>query len=332
MAKNEEKVVGLHALVEEMNKNLGAGTMISFEDGSQDVKVVGSGSIALDMALGGGYPLGRIVEIYGPESSGKTTLSIEAIREVQHLGKAALFLDLENAFDPAYAKALGVSFDKDKWIFSQPDCGEDAFTILDKFVSHPDIGIIVVDSIAAMTPRAEMEGEFGESKMGLHARMMSQGCRKLVGKIKKSNTLVIFINQIRDKIGVMFGNPETTPGGNAMKFYASQRLRVGKAQGNKDKAGEFTTNIVTVKITKNKIAVPHRKAVFHIRYGEGIDTFMETLELAVELGIVKKGGSWYSYGEVKLGQGADAVRDILADNPELYEEIYNKVVDEINAE
>lgn len=329
MAKNEEKVIGLYALVEEMNKNLGAGTMISFEDGSQDVHVVSSGSLTLNNALGGGYPLGRMVELYGPESSGKTTLAIEAIREVQAIGKAALFLDLENAFDPSYAKALGVSFDKDKWIFSQPDCGEDAFTIVDKFVGHPDIGIIVIDSIAAMTPRAEMEGEFGESKMGLHARMMSQGCRKLVGKIKKSNTLVIFINQTRDKIGVMFGSPEVTTGGNAMKFYASQRLRVSRAQGNKDKQGELTTNIVTVSVVKNKIAPPHRKAIFHIRYGEGIDTYMETLEFAVELDIIKKGGSWYSYGDVKLGQGADSVRELLVDNPELYEEIYDKVVQAI---
>lgn len=322
-------MVGLDALVDDMNKSLGEGTMVSFEDDNHNVEVIGSGSIVLDMALGGGYPLGRIIEIYGPESSGKTTLTLEAIAQVQDSGKAALFLDLENAFDPAYAKALGVDLSKKKWVFSQPESGEDAFTILEQFVSHPDIGIIVVDSVAVMTPRAELEGAFGESKMGLQARMMSQGFRKLVGKIKKSNTVVIFINQTRDKIGVVFGNPETTTGGNALKFYASQRLRVGKKQGAKDKSGELQTNEVTVKVVKNKIAPPHREAHFHIRFGEGIDTTTELMEVAIELDIMTKAGAFYKYDGVTIGQGAEVTRQALIDDPDLFNTIYNKVYEAI---
>lgn len=316
---------GLGSLVADMNDTLGSGTIVSFEDDAHNVEVIGSGSIDLDLALGGGYPLGRIIEIYGPESSGKTTLTIEAIVQVQQAGKAALFLDMENAFDPSYAEALGVDLSRDKWVFSQPECGEDAFTILEKFVTHPEIGIIVVDSVAVMTPRAEMEGEFGESKMGLQARMMSQGFRKLVGKIKKSNTVVIFINQTRDKIGVVFGNPETTTGGNALKFYASQRLRVGKKQGNKDKAGEVVTNEITVKVIKNKIAPPHRVANFHIRFGEGIDSTTELLEYAQELDIILKKGAFYSYDGTNIGQGAENARQTLIDNPDMFQIIYEKV-------
>lgn len=331
MAKSDSKVPGLGEVVASMNAQLGAGTMVSFNgDGSDDVQVVDSGSLSLDMALGGGYPLGRIVEIYGPESSGKTTLALHAIAEVQQLGKAALFLDLENAFDPEYAQKLGVSLDPNAWVFSQPDCGEDAFTILDKFVGHPDIGIIIVDSVAVMTPRAEMEGEFGETKMGLHARMMSQGLRKLVGKIKKSNTVVIFINQTREKIGVMFGNPETTTGGNSLKFYASQRLRVGRAAGTKDKSGELVTNLVSVKVVKNKIAPPHRKAEFHIRFGVGIDTVTEVIEFAVELGIIEKAGSFYKYNDKSIAQGVEATFTALSDDAELFEEIHAKVLEDIS--
>lgn len=310
-----------------MNKLLGAGTLQSFEDGTadHDVTCVPSGSISLDAALGGGYAQGRMVELYGPESSGKSTLAMEACKQVQDLDLAAGFIDMENAFDPAYGEQLGINYSKEKWVFSQPETGEDCFTIIEALLEVPNMGCIVVDSIACMIPRAEMEGEYGESKMGLHARLMSQGMRKLVGKIKKSNCVVIFINQTREKIGVMFGNPETTPGGNAMKFYASQRLRIGKKVGNKDKEGDIVTNEITVKVIKNKIAPPHRIANFHIRFGEGIDMIKEVLDYGVEMGIIHKGGSWYSYGETKLGQGQEGARNTLEENPDLLQEIYNKI-------
>lgn len=322
-------VQGLSALVDDVNNLFGAGTMVSFEDDGMEVEVIGSGSLSLDIALGGGYPLGRIVEIYGPESSGKTTLTLHAVKEVQEAGSAALFLDMENAFDPSYATSLGLDLSRDKFILSQPDCGEDAFTILEKAVLNDSIGICVVDSVAVMTPRAEMEGEFGESKMGLQARMMSQGFRKLVGSIKKSNTLVIFINQTRDKIGVMFGSPETTTGGNALKFYASQRLRVGRKAGNKDKSGELTTNEITVKVIKNKIAPPHRVGNFHIRFGEGIDSTAEAIEFALELDIIEKKGSFYKYNGNNIGQGMEKAREYLIDNPEVYTEIYDLILEQL---
>ena len=330
MAKDKEQIKketsDIQGVIDGLNKLLGDNSVVSFEDSPHNVEVVSSGSIGLDMALGGGYPLGRIIEIYGAESSGKTTLAIEAMIRVQRMGFIAVMLDNENAFDPAYAKNLGLDMSRKKMIFSQPDSGEDTFTILEALVTQPQVGIIVVDSIAAMTPRAEMEGEFGEAKMGLHAKLMSQGLRKLVGKIKQSNTLVIFINQTREKIGVMFGNPETTTGGNAMKFYASQRIRTSKAQGTKDKAGDLITNICTAKIVKNKIAPPHREATFHIRFGQGIDTIGEVLEYGVELGIIERAGAYYKYKSTTIGQGSEAAHKTLEDNPELTEELYNKII------
>lgn len=328
MAKDKE-AKNIQEVISGLNALLGNNTVVSFEDSPHNVEVISSGSISLDMALGGGYALGRIVEIYGPESSGKTTLAIEAMVKVQQSGKMAAILDNENAFDPDYAKAVGLDLSREKMIFSQPDCGEDTFVILEALVSHPDVGIVVVDSVAAMVPRAEMEGEFGESKMGLHARLMSQGMRKLVGKIKQSNTIVIFINQTRDKIGVMFGSPETTTGGNALKFYATQRIRTGKSQGNKAKDGELLTNVCTAKIVKNKIAPPHREATFHIRFGKGIDFITEIIDFGVELGIIKKSGAWFNYGEIKLGQGAEAAYKILSDNPELCQEIYDAIFEQL---
>jgi|TARA_R110000851_G_scaffold10532_2_gene37860 recombination protein RecA len=325
MAKNT-KSSGLQGVTDSINALLGSGTMQSFEDTTlHDVTCTSSGGIALDIALGGGYPQGRIIEIYGPESSGKTTLAIHAGAEVQDIGKAVVFLDLENAFDPEYGAALGLDYSKDKWVFSQPECGEDAFTIIEQYVQLPEVGMIIVDSVACMTPRAEMEGEFGESKMGLHARLMSQGFRKLVGKIKKADCTLIFLNQTRDKIGVMFGNPETTTGGNALKFYASQRLRVGRKQGVKGKDGILITNHATVKVEKNKIAPPHKKAEFEIRFGEGIDKISEILDIGADWDVIEKKGAWYYYDGTAIGQGKEKARETLIDNIELREEIENKI-------
>tara|TARA_R110000803_G_scaffold210835_1_gene284168 strand:+ start:37600 stop:38586 length:987 start_codon:yes stop_codon:yes gene_type:complete len=324
MAK--QKNTGIQGVTDAMNQLFGSGTMQSFEDNtSHDVVCTSSRGIALDIALGGGYPQGRIIEIYGPESSGKTTLTIHAAAEVQDLGKAVVFLDMENAFDPEYGLALGLDYSRDKWVFSQPECGEDAFTIIEQYVQLEEVGMIIVDSVACMTPRAEMEGEFGESKMGLHARLMSQGMRKLVGKIKKANCTVIFLNQTREKIGVMFGNPETTTGGNALKFYASQRLRVGRKQGSKDKDGTLITNAITVKIEKNKIAPPHKKAEFQIRFGEGIDRFGEILDIGTDWDIIEKKGAYYYYKGATIGQGREKARETLFENPDLSNEIEDKI-------
>lgn len=322
----------INKVVEDINKLFGKGTVINFEDDRlDDIQVISSGSIALDIALGGGYPEGRIIEIYGHESSGKTTLALHAVANVQAQGKLACYLDNENAFDPFYAEKLGVNFAKDKFLFSQPSSGEDTFTIVEKLLKL-EPGVIVVDSVAAMIPRAELEGDFGDSKMGLHARLMSQGMRKLVSKIADHNTLVIFINQTRDKIGVIFGDPTTTTGGNALKFYASQRLEVTRSSQIKGGSGsdEVTGNIIRVKVVKNKIAPPARKALFQITYGIGIDSVQEIVALGVEYEVIKKSGSWFSYGETKLGQGEPNVVQLFRDNPELCEEVKSKILEKLS--
>lgn len=313
----------LDDVLKNVEKKYGKGTVINFEEERfDDVECITSGSISLDIALGGGYAVGRIVEIFGEESSGKTTLAIHAAVNFQKRfsEKAVLYIDLENAFDTLYGEALGLSYKKDKWLFSQPRSGEEAFDIIDDMVKSGIISLIVVDSVAALIPRAELEGEYGESKMGLHARLMSQAMRKLVNVISKSKCTVIFINQLRDKIGVFFGNPKVTTGGHALKFYSSQRLDVARAGQEKD-GDEVTANKTRVKIKKNKIAPPYRKAEFNIVFGKGIDTIAEIVQLSVDAGIIKKAGSWYSYGEIKLGQGADSVKKILRDNIELLDEI-----------
>lgn len=324
MGANLDKAIG------DINKLFGKGSIINFEDEPlDDIDFISSGSIGLDLALGGGYPKGRIVEIFGAESSGKTTLALHAITEAQNSGMMAVYIDLENALDPFYAQNIGVTLSKDRWLFSQPSSGEDTFTIIDKLLDSKEVGVIVVDSVAALVPRAEIDGDFGDQKMGLHARLMSQGMRKLVTKINKSNCLVIFINQTRDKIGIVFGNPTTTTGGNALKFYASQRLEVNRSGALKDTDGNIISYSTTVKVIKNKVAPPMKKAMFPITFGIGIDRTQEILEMAVELGIIEKSGSWYSYDKSKLGQGVNAVRDLLNDNPELVEELKNKIFEKI---
>lgn len=301
--------------------------MLLGESEVMDIETIPSGSISLDCALGiGGYPKGRIVEIYGPESCGKTTLAIHAVAEAQKLGERAAYIDAENAFDRDYAEALGV--DVNKLYFAQPDCGEDCLEIATKLISSGKIGILVIDSVAALTPRAELEGAMGDARIGLQARLMSQALRKMVGIIKRSNCCCIFINQIREKIGVLFGNPETTTGGNALKFYASIRLEVRKSTQVKD-GDEAIANLTKVKVVKNKCAPPFRKAEFEITYGHGINRFSEIIDKSIEFDIIHKSGSWFSYGEVKLGQGKQAVIDLLNDNPELLEEIEQKVIDQL---
>jgi recombination protein RecA len=293
------------------------------DQAAQDIEVISSGSLTLDLALGvKGYPKGRIVEIYGPESSGKTTLAIHAIAEAQKAGGIAAFIDAEHAFDQFYAKSLGV--DIDNLYVAQPDNGEQALEIADNLIRSGAIDILVVDSVAALTPRAEIEGEMGDSQMGLQARLMSKALRKLTGSINKANTTCIFINQLREKIGVMFGNPETTTGGNALKFYSSVRVDIRRSSQIKD-GDEVIGNRTRVKIVKNKVAPPFRKAEFDIMYGKGVSKVGEVLDLGVDLGIVKKSGSWFSYGETKLGQGRDSVKNLLSDNLELMEEIEAKI-------
>jgi len=296
----------------------------------EDIASIPTGSINLDLALGiGGYPRGRVVEIYGPESSGKTTLTIHAIAEVQKQGGVAAFIDAEHAFDSSYAQALGV--DIDNLYISQPDNGEQALEIADHLISSGALDLVVIDSVAALTPKSEIEGEMGDSKMGLHARLMSQALRKLTATISKTNCTVIFINQIRMKIGVMFGNPETTTGGNALKFYSSVRLdirRIGAIKNGEDIIGNRTR----VKVVKNKVAPPFRKVEFDIMFGTGISRSGEVLDKAVDLDIVKKAGSWFSYGDTKLGQGRDAVKQMIADNPELSEEIETKIKEALTQE
>ncbi|MGL4852621.1 MAG: recombinase RecA [Phocaeicola sp.] len=319
-AGNSEKLKALQAAMDKIEKNFGKGSIMKMNaDSVQEVDVVPSGSIALNAALGvGGYPKGRIIEIYGPESSGKTTLAIHAIAEAQKAGGIAAFIDAEHAFDRFYAAKLGVDIDN-LWI-SQPDNGEQALEIAEQLIRSSAIDIIVIDSVAALTPKAEIEGEMGENKVGLQARLMSQALRKLTSAISKTNTTCIFINQLREKIGVMFGNPETTTGGNALKFYSSVRLDIRRASQLKD-GDEVIGNQVRVKVIKNKVAAPFRKAEFDIMFGEGISKAGEIIDLGADMGIIKKSGSWYSYNETKLGQGRDAAKQCIKDNPELAEEL-----------
>jgi recombination protein RecA len=314
-----------------LEKTYGKGVVMKLGDKVvEEIASIPTGSINLDLALGiGGYPRGRVVEIYGPESSGKTTLTIHAIAEVQKQGGVAAFIDAEHAFDSSYAAALGV--DIDNLYISQPDNGEQALEIADHLISSGAVDLVVVDSVAALTPKSEIEGEMGDSKMGLHARLMSQALRKLTATISKTNCTVIFINQIRMKIGVMFGNPETTTGGNALKFYSSVRLdirRIGAIKNGEDIIGNRTR----VKVVKNKVAPPFRKVEFDIMFGSGISRSGEVLDKAVDLDIVKKAGSWFSYGDTKLGQGRDAVKQMIADNPELSEEIETKIKETLTQE
>ena len=318
----------LESVLKEISKQYGEGSvMLLGESPDMDIDVVPTGSLSLDIATGiGGYPLGRIVEIYGQESSGKTTLAIHAVAEAQKMGLKAAYIDAENAFDREYATNLGV--DVNKLYFAQPDCGEDCLEIATKLISSGKIGICVIDSVAALIPKAELEGAIGDARIGLQARLMSRALRKMVGIIKKSNCLCIFINQIRDKIGVLFGNPETTTGGNALKFYASMRLEVRKSTAIKD-GDEATANLTKVKIVKNKCAPPFRKAEFEIEFGKGINKFSEVIDKAIEFDIIHKSGSWFSYQETKIGQGKTSVIDILHDNPELFEEIEEQVKEQI---
>ncbi|MEA4868107.1 MAG: recombinase RecA [Bacteroidia bacterium] len=319
-----EKLKALQATLDKIEKDYGKGTVMKMgEQPKWEVSTIPSGSITLDYALGiGGYPRGRVVEIYGPESSGKTTLAIHAIAEAQKKGGVAAIIDAEHAFDRTYAKKLGV--DVDTLLISQPDNGEQALEITDALIRSGAIDVIVIDSVAALTPKAEIEGEMGDSKMGLQARLMSQALRKLTANISRTNTCCIFINQLRDKIGVMFGNPETTTGGNALKFYSSVRVDVRRITQLKD-GEEATGNRVRVKIVKNKLAPPFRKAEFDIVFGEGISKIGEVIDLGVDFGIIKKSGSWFSYGDDKLGQGRESVKQILLDNPTLMEEVEQKI-------
>ena len=315
-----EKLKALQAAMDKIEKNFGKGSIMKLGDENvQQVEVIPTGSIALNAALGvGGYPKGRIIEIYGPESSGKTTLAIHAIAEAQKAGGIAAFIDAEHAFDRFYASKLGVDVDN-LWI-SQPDNGEQALEIAEQLIRSSAIDIIVIDSVAALTPKAEIEGDMGDNKVGLQARLMSQALRKLTSAISKTNTTCIFINQLREKIGVMFVNPETTTGGNALKFYASVRLDIRRATQLKD-GEEVIGNQTRVKVVKNKVAPPFRKAEFDIMFGEGISRAGEIIDLGAELGIIKKSGSWYSYNDTKLGQGRDASKQVIQDNPELAEEL-----------
>ncbi len=329
-AVNPDKLKVLNAVMEKIEKDFGKGAIMRLNsEEHEDIAVIPSGSINLDVALGvGGYPKGRIVEIFGPESSGKTTLAIHAIAEAQKAGGIAAFIDAEHAFDSYYAQKLGV--DVDNLLVSQPDDGEQALEIADHLIRSSAIDIVVIDSVAALTPKAEIEGEMGESKMGLQARLMSQALRKLTGNISKTKTVCIFINQLRDKIGVIYGSPETTTGGNALKFYASVRVDIRKTGSIKDGEEQLGSR-VRVKVVKNKVAAPFRKAEFDIMYGEGISRVGEIIDLGVDNGIIKKSGSWFSYGEKKLGQGRDAVKELLTTDAALMEEIETKVRESLKA-
>ena len=325
----QEKLKALQAAMSKIEKDFGKGSIMRMGDEQiENVDVIPTGSIALNAALGvGGYPRGRIIEIYGPESSGKTTLAIHAIAEAQKQGGIAAFIDAEHAFDRFYAQKLGV--DVDNLYISQPDNGEQALEIADQLIRSAAIDIIVIDSVAALTPKKEIEGDMGDSAVGLHARLMSQALRKVTATISKTNTTCIFINQLREKIGVMFGNPETTTGGNALKFYASVRLDIRKITSIKD-GEQVIGNQVRVKVVKNKVAPPFRKAEFEIAFGEGISRVGEIVDLGVEYGLIKKSGSWFSYGDSKLAQGRDATKQLLKDNPELCEELEAKIMQAIN--
>src|SRR5690554_4810500 len=328
-SEKEAKLKALKLTLDKLDKTYGKGAVMKMGDSiAQDIEVISSGSLGLDIALGvGGYPRGRVIEIYGPESSGKTTLTLHAMAEAQKNGGIAAFIDAEHAFDRFYAQKLGV--DIDNLIISQPDHGEQALEIADNLIRSGAIDIVVIDSVAALTPKSEIEGEMGDSKMGLHARLMSQALRKLTGSISKTNCTVIFINQLREKIGVMFGNPETTTGGNALKFYASVRLDIRRSTQIKNTDGDVQGNKTRVKVVKNKVAPPFKTAEFDIMYGEGISKVGEIIDLGVEFEIIKKSGSWFSYGDTKLGQGRDAVKSLLLDNPELFEELEGKIKDAI---
>ena len=335
MAKEEElsakegKLKALQAAMAKIEKDFGKGSIMRMGDNHvENVDVIPTGSIALDAALGvGGFPKGRIIEIYGPESSGKTTLAIHAIAECQKAGGIAAFIDAEHAFDRFYAEKLGV--DVANLFMSQPDNGEQALQIADELIRSSAIDLLIVDSVAALTPKKEIEGDMGDNVVGLHARLMSQALRKLTSTISKTNTCCIFINQLREKIGVMFGNPETTTGGNALKFYASVRLDIRKSSAIKD-GDEIIGNLTKVKVVKNKVAPPFRKAEFEIMFGEGISKVGEIIDLGVEFGILKKSGSWFSYNDTKLGQGREAVKSLLRDNPELCEELEGIIKQHLN--
>ena len=326
-----EKLKALQAAMAKIEKDFGKGSVMKMGDiGIENVDIIPTGSLALNAALGvGGYPRGRIIEIYGPESSGKTTLAIHAMAEAQKAGGVAAFIDAEHAFDRFYAEKLGVNVNE--LIISQPDNGEQALEIADQLIRSSAIDILIVDSVAALTPKAEIEGDMGDNRVGLQARLMSQALRKLTATISKTNTCCIFINQLREKIGVMFGNPETTTGGNALKFYSSVRLDIRRVTTLKD--GDTPIgNQVRVKVVKNKVAPPFRKAEFEITFGEGISKAGEVVDLGVQYGIIKKSGSWFSYGESRLGQGRDAVKKIIKDNPELSEEIENQIAEALQKE
>ncbi|MDX1752755.1 recombination protein RecA [Salinimicrobium sediminis] len=323
--EKEAKLKALKLTLDKMDKTYGKGTVMKMSDQSViDVDVIPSGSLGLDLALGvGGYPRGRVIEIYGPESSGKTTLTLHAIAEAQKAGGIAAFIDAEHAFDRFYAEKLGI--DLENLIISQPDNGEQALEIADNLIRSGAIDIIVIDSVAALTPKSEIEGEMGDSKMGLHARLMSQALRKLTASISKTHCTVIFINQLREKIGVMFGNPETTTGGNALKFYASIRLDIRRSTQIKDSNSEVQGNKTRVKVVKNKVAPPFKTAEFDIMYGEGVSKIGEIIDIGVDYEIIKKSGSWFSYEDTKLGQGRDAVKMLLKDNPDLMEELETRI-------
>ena len=326
---NKEKLKALQLTMDKLDKTYGKGSIMRLGDQviDESIEAIPSGSVALDLALGvGGYPRGRVVEIYGPESSGKTTLTIHAIAEVQKQGGIAAFIDAEHAFDKFYAQNLGV--DIENLLISQPDNGEQALEITDNLIRSGAIDLVVVDSVAALTPKAEIEGDMGDSRMGLQARLMSQALRKMTSNISKTGCTCIFINQLREKIGVMFGNPETTTGGNALKFYSSVRVDIRRSSQIKN-GEEVIGNRTKVKIVKNKIAPPFRKAEFDIMYGTGISKSGEIIDLGVELGIIKKSGSWFSYGETKLGQGRDAVKLLIEENPDLMDELETKIISAI---
>ena len=328
----DSKLKALQLTLDRLDKTYGKGTVMKMGDSVHEaVESISTGSIGLDFALGvGGYPRGRVVEIYGPESSGKTTLTLHAIAECQKTGGIAAFIDAEHAFDRFYAQNLGVNIDD--LIISQPDHGEQALEITDNLIRSGAIDLIVIDSVAALTPKSEIEGEMGDSKMGLHARLMSQALRKLTSTISKTNCTVFFINQLREKIGVMFGNPETTTGGNALKFYASVRLDIRRSTQLKDSSGNAQGNKTRVKVVKNKVAPPFRVCEFDIMYGEGISKLGEIIDIGTEAGIIDKSGSWFSYGETKLGQGRDSVKKLLKDNPELSEELEKKIFEMLNSD
>jgi recombination protein RecA len=332
MSDAKEKLKALQLTIDKLEKTYGKGTVMKLSDEkiSDDISFIPTGSLGLDIALGiGGIPRGRVIEIYGPESSGKTTLSLHCIAEAQRKGGLAAFIDAEHAFDKAYAERLGI--DTENLLISQPDNGEQALEIADHLIRSGAIDIIVIDSVAALVPKGELEGEMGDSKMGLQARLMSQALRKLTGTISKTGCSCIFINQLREKIGVMFGNPETTTGGNALKFYASVRLDIRRIGQIKEAADDITGNRVKVKVVKNKVAPPFKVVEFDIMYGRGISKSGEIVDLGVELDIVQKSGSWFSYAGNKLGQGRDSVKALIEDNPELMEELERKIKEKVLA-